>query len=47
LLSFSWLRGAVRLTTKQEEQEDDDARVVVFLAEKSYEDSSKTRILGR
>jgi len=41
------LRGAVRLTTKQEEQEDDDARVVVFLAEKSCEDSSKTRILGR
>jgi hypothetical protein len=40
----SWLRGAMRIFTKQEEyQEDDDMRVVIFFTERNYEDTDKVR----
>jgi hypothetical protein len=45
--SFSWLRGVVRATLKQEDQEDDDVCIIVFLVEKSCEDILARRKPGR
>ncbi len=40
----SWLKRAMKTPAKQEDhQEDNDARVVIFLIEKTCEDTNKAR----